>query len=291
MARRSPKTPNMKPPPNFGPLSRVGLSGAGAVVAVVDSGFDATVRRGIPSNHFKDYTLPGGTAFDSTVDRHGTTVLGIIRRYAPMATIYGAKVGTSVDDIDAVRTTKALEWAALQGANIINVSLGFPVGNCLTGTCPLCEMVQALSVRGVQIVVAEGNRREGVPGGTAIRCPAISEHALTVGALDVTGTELASYTVHRSESQLKPNILAPGTVILANGELWEGTSFAAPTISAVLALLGPSLGFLQAAQLIQQSALTGFIAGSSVGVLDIEKAWEVASSAGAFSNPGRKRGP
>ncbi len=285
MTRRSLKSPNMKPPLNAASLWKAGQLGAEARVAIVDAGFDSSVRTGIPPDHFLDLTAASGAALDQTPNHHGTTVLGIIRRHAPLAQIWGAKVGTSIDGLNSSRVLHALDWCYRQGAQIVNLSMGFPVTSaCLHNQCHLCDAIAKLAERGVLIVVAEGNDDPRLgSGGHLIRCPAVSEHAITVGAVDGTGTALATYSVRGISGRDKPDILAPGTALLADGTLQTGTSFAAPAVSAAIALLGPRIGYSAAWQIIRDTSRQHPISGSSAGVLDITKAWEVANGAGTRS--------
>ena len=254
MAKRkmAPQTPNSVPPLKIPKDFRRLLTGLGSSVAVVDAGFNPSVRgRG---GQFFDFTNPRGTALDETSTQHGTTVMATIHRYSPGAVLHGAKVGGSDNALNSILTMRPLEWCRNQNVDVVNLSLGFPMTGCLHGNCLLCDLVNALVDGGVVVVVAAGNLASGVKGGRTIRCPGIAERALTVGALDESGARFAPYSVDTVPGRAKPDVLAPGTVISGDGTRHEGTSFAAPLVTAMVANLCPCIGFQQAADLVRQTA-------------------------------------
>lgn len=159
-------------------LWRAGRLGSGSRVAVIDTGRCADR----PMMRRPDFTVPGGQAWDLTPNRHGSTVMALIRRYAPMATVLGAKVASEASSVNSYLTMRALEWCWKAGANIVNLSMGFPIDGCLDGSCLLCHLVAHVTGRGV-VVVAAGRQSPRDRGGMTIRCPAISEYAFTVGAI------------------------------------------------------------------------------------------------------------
>ena len=262
-------------------------TGAGSVVAVVDTG----VQFGIPdlpqSKSAGSYNCIGSAGnsapcpADTSGDDqgHGTWVASIIAAQtnngvgmaavAPDARILSIKAigpdGTgSVDDI-----AKGIEFAADEGANVINLSVGpdafgqsFPtfdcppttVGGCLNSpvndSASLQKAMQPAidyaSSHGALVVLAAGNTNPGYSG------PSLYlglHNVLIVGA---TGPhdEVASY----SDTGSGPTFIwAPGgdgacassdtsnCIILASKagsyEVSEGTSFATPHVAGVAALL------------------------------------------------------
>lgn len=230
--------------------------GQGAKVCVVDTGCDpfATVRRSVTSDRVVDFFQSGGRAKDRSESQHGTNVASIIKSSAPGVELAIAKCGEDRGQISAEAFIKAVRWAREWGANVVNISLGFHTReSCHAGTCPMCKLVNQLTDRGIVVVVASGNYNAAVPRSDELMCPAVAPGALSVGAVDEEGYT-ADYTVRQTFGHAKPNMLAPGTVRLASGEILSGTSFAAPVVSAAVAALGVEIGYQVAVDVITNTA-------------------------------------
>jgi subtilisin family serine protease len=207
------------PPLKKSILVKKSLMGWGTKVAVLDSG----VSKDVKYTDCKDFT---GTGIIDTFG-HGAYVAKIIKFYAPAANLYIAKIGPE-KPVEA-NIMQALKWAQDMGVNIINISSGIYENRPLSGCkdrCTLCQAVNLASDKGIVVVVAAGNDPRKI-----MPCPACSSKAITVGAVDQDGY-LAKYNVKGRGG--KPNILAPGSVCI-DGTPLEGTSFAAPIISGILA--------------------------------------------------------
>lgn len=192
-------------------------------VAVIDSGVSLD---GFYGENVKDFT---GLGMADT-QWHGTNVVRLIKHYARGAHIFVAKVESPKAQESSVM--KALEWAYVSGARIVNISIGFTRGKQCKGKCDLCELVDVLRSRGMLVIAAAGNK--GKDGEGTITCPAASKSALAVGAVDVQGDSVAEYSSRGLPGQFKPNIVTTGTYTI-EGELINGTSFAAPTVTGILA--------------------------------------------------------
>jgi subtilisin family serine protease len=169
-----------------------GALGTGATIAVVDSGVDL--------NHpdLKDKLLPGAdfvsdetcTPGAQDLNGHGTHVAGIaaastnngigIAGTAPQAKILPVRVldatgSGSTDDI-----AKGIQWAADQGAQVINLSLGNDIP--LIDVTGLGTAIDYAWSKGAVIVAAAGNSTFPVCG-----FPAASAHAICVASTDATG--------------------------------------------------------------------------------------------------------
>lgn len=273
-----PRDLKIRPDPGFHELHSSAI-GFGSKVAVVDSGCAriSKVRRKVAT--FQDFTVIQGSCEDQTEIQHGTTVISLIARYAPGATLLCAKAAADVRGINSIAVIKAMEWSWAQGANVINLSLGFPITGCLDGQCLLCKMVADLSDQGVVVIAAAGNNDDGKG---LISCPGVSEHALTVGAVD-TDAKPASYSVGAVPGRAKPDVMAPGTVFFDDGRRIEGTSFAAPVVTAAVAILGSQVGYRTAVNILKRTArrLDGEGFPTGYGIIDLHSAWEVAMSDGA----------
>ena len=203
-------------------------TGAGAVVAVVDTGIDFSqpdlqgqILQGATFTGCAntrpcgngDFRGPDGT---NNGDEHGTHVAGTIAAVrgngigvvgvAPNAKILPVKVleagsGSSQDIADGIR------WAADHGANVINMSLGsLPGGQVLSITGVDTAMKDAIAYarsKGVLTVAAAGN------SSTALcNDPAFDSVAICVGATDKRGLH-SWYSELPNKLDLK-SVSAPG---------------------------------------------------------------------------------
>ncbi|MCO8245015.1 MULTISPECIES: S8 family peptidase [unclassified Haladaptatus] len=130
--------------------------------------------------------------------------------------------GSTSDIADAIR------WAADQGADVINMSLG---GGGYTST--MKNAVTYASNNGVFIACAAGN-----DGSSSVSYPAGYSECLAVSAIDSNG-DLASFSQYGSKVEL----CAPGVDVLSTTtetrgsyEKLSGTSMATPVVSGVAGL-------------------------------------------------------
>lgn len=234
-----------------------GLTGAGVKIAVIDTGVDAS-HPDFAGRVAQAVTFVADGRGPEDVHGHGTHVASIaagsgaasdgrLHGVAPGATILSGRVCNQYGECLTSDVLAGMEWAAEQGAQIVNLSLGS------TGTeeiDPLEEAVNRLSTeRGVLFVTAAGN--EGGP--RTVRTPATAEAALAVGAVDAAD-QLASFSSRGPGSAaqpLKPEITAPGVTIVAaraagtsTGQpvderytRFSGTSMATPHVVGAAALL------------------------------------------------------
>ncbi len=224
-----------------------------------------------------------GSCEDETPIEHGTTVAHIVLRYARATRLLVAKAGDGQRPYSD-KVIEAITWAVDSGANIINLSSGFPFNGCTDGTCPVCTTIADVSAMGIIVVVAAGNKPPGLPEGdpgNLIACPALARGALCVGAVGPDGG-VPDYSTLGRPGVAKPDLLAPGMVTFRSGKApLEGTSFAAPVVSAALAVLGPTLGYSGAVALLQESArpMSHSPYPTGHGMIDLENALEVARHA------------
>ncbi|CAL9439597.1 S8 family peptidase [Streptomyces sp. enrichment culture] len=234
-----------------------GHDGTGVRIAVLDTGVDTThpdLRNQVVAE--KNFSAsPGtgdrsghGTHVASTAAGTGAKSGGTFKGVAPGAKILNGKVLDDEGFGDDSGILAGMEWAAAQGADIVNMSLGGPDG---PETDPLEAAVDKLSAQGILVAVAAGNA-----GPDSIGSPGSADSALTVGAVDGKDrlADFSSTGPRVGDGAVKPDVTAPGvdvTAASAKGsaiaaEVGEkpagyttisGTSMATPHVAGAAALL------------------------------------------------------
>ncbi|MGW6056486.1 S8 family peptidase [Streptomyces sp. NPDC055189] len=236
-----------------------GFDGKGVKVAVLDTGVDATHA------DLKDQVV-GAKNFTPAADAtdhygHGTHVASItagtgaksggkLKGVAPGAKLLNGKVLDDTGSGDDSGIIAGMDWAAEQGADIVNLSLG---GTDTPGVDPLEAQVNKLSAeKGILFAIAAGN--DGMPG--SVGSPGSADAALTVGAVDDNDklAEFSSQGPRVGDGAIKPDVTAPGvdiTAAAAPGSVIDqevgqkpegyltisGTSMATPHVAGAAALL------------------------------------------------------
>ncbi|MEU3376881.1 S8 family peptidase [Streptomyces caelestis] len=259
-----------------------GYDGKGVKIAVLDTGVDATHAdlkgQVIGAKNF--------TTSPDTTDKvgHGTHVASIAagtgaksggkyKGVAPGAKILNGKVLDDGGYGSDSEVLAGIEWAAAQGADVVNMSLG---GGDTPAIDPLEAAVNKLSEeKGILFAIAAGN--EGDFGEQTIGSPGSAAAALTVGAVDDKDV-LADFSSRGPgmDGALKPDVTAPGVDITAASapgnqiaaEVGEkpagymtisGTSMATPHVAGAAALLKQQHPAWKYAEL--KGALTGSTKG------------------------------
>ncbi|MFA6957430.1 MAG: S8 family serine peptidase [Thermoanaerobaculia bacterium] len=224
--------------------------GKGVVIALLDSGIDAT-HPAFAGRIAGGYDFVNGDADPDDDFRHGTHVAGIVAAngggltgVAPEASLLVYKV---LDENGKGRTSAilaALERAVdpnLDGdlsdhADVINLSLGGPG----SPDDPLSRAVDSATIAGSVVVAAAGN--SGLYH--AVGSPAAARTAIAVGAHDGDGliAEFSSRGPSTLTGAIKPEVLAPGVGIRSAApgggtRVSSGTSMAAPYVAGIAALL------------------------------------------------------
>jgi membrane-anchored mycosin MYCP len=237
--------------------------GQGEKVAVVDSG--VSINKQLGGRVIGEQSLAGTSAGLDCVD-HGTGVAGIIAAavkprdpfvgVAPEADILSIKV-TDQEGVNADTLARGIVDAVNDHAQIINVS--DQVGN----TPLLSDAVLYAARRNAVIVAAAGNldQQTGSAGpffpAEYASIPATYPNVLSVGAVD------AASAVPDFSSPVRTNVsvVAPGAGVLtvAPGDTFkqqDGTSFAAPFVAGVAALVRSSHRRLSAAEVVSRIVAT-----------------------------------
>ena len=282
-----------------------GLTGKDIGVAVIDTGVHPHADLTSPKNRivkFLDLVNKKSSPYDD--DGHGTHVAGIIAgngfssrgKYtgiAPDAKIIAIKSldengGGNVSDVIA-----GIQWAIENkdpyNIKVITLSLGIKTKASYRDD-PLCQAVTQAKNKNITVVVAAGNSG---PNPSTISSPAISPHAISVGACDdrkASNPQDCSIANFSSRGPTvdkisKPDVLAPGVGIqsLSNEDGYTsltGTSMAAPIVAGCIALLyeeNPNLTYQEIQRKISQGSIDlGEEANSQgAGLLDFKKIFDI----------------
>ncbi|MFE3827815.1 S8 family peptidase [Streptomyces sp. NPDC059092] len=235
---------------------KAGYDGKGVKIAVLDTGVDQTHPdlKGVEIAE-KDFSGSGntvdhfghGTHVASTAAGSGAKSGGRYKGVAPGAKILDGKVLDDSGFGDDSGIIAGMQWAADQGAQVANLSLG---GGDTAEVDPLEAAVDRLSAeKNILFVIAAGN--EG-PDAETIGSPGSAASALTVGAVDRKDAIADFSSVGpTADGSLKPDITAPGVDIVAakaaQGRIGDpagdgyvsmsGTSMATPHVAGAAALL------------------------------------------------------
>lgn len=246
-------------------LTACGKTPAAATIAMLDSALDTAhpelKGRIVNQTSF----LPDEET--STTD-HGTATTGVlgattnngqglagITWSGPLVTV---EVLGSSEAAYTSAVAKGVNYAVQRGAKVINISLGAPG---ITSDRVLDDALSAAAKSAVLVAAAGNTADQGV------YYPASNPNVIAVGAVGNRDAALACYSARPSETRARPlDIVAPGgalyggcpgtsatddLLLLAPGggyALEVGTSFSAPMVSGVAALMRAANPDLTAAQ-------------------------------------------
>ncbi|KJS85451.1 MAG: hypothetical protein JM58_08400 [Peptococcaceae bacterium BICA1-8] len=242
------------------------------------------------------------------ISGHGTHVAGIIaangalKGMAPGAELMVLKAVDRDGFANPENIVEAIRYAALHGANIINISLG-QYQDVKPGQSDLALIVnEVVEKYGVVVVTAAGNIGPGI---NTVAAPADANSAISVGAFVSPrmweadfGYQVGQDSLYyfssigpRRDGAWYPTIIAPGSAVSTVPSwmehpymLTEGTSMAAPHVSGIIANLleaGDKLGIKTTPAFIKRVIEEGardLPSFNSIedghGVLDAYKAWQ-----------------
>lgn len=236
--------------------------GKGVRVAVIDTGVDdknPQLTQVVDKASGRDY-LSKGKGGDPTNDQvgHGTKVAGIIAArprkgtgfvgLAPNATIIPIRQNDANNSGDSDTMAQAITYAVSRGADVINISQD--TTKPLSATSALAEAVRKAIAQKIVVVASAGN--DGLDGKVKNTYPAAFEGVLAVASSD-RNNERAPF----SQAGSFVGVAAPGVDIVstvpAGGQCTDdGTSFSAPFVAGVAALLKEKHGDWTTAQIVTQ---------------------------------------
>ncbi|GAA2598110.1 MULTISPECIES: S8 family peptidase [Streptomyces] len=248
-----------------------GSRGEGVKVAVLDTGADQShpdlAGRVVAAEDFSGSSGTGdvfghGTHVASIVGGSGAASGGSRQGVAPAARLLVGKVLGDDGFGSESQVIAGMEWAADQGADVVNMSLGS--SGATDGTDPMSRALNDLSARtGTLFVVAAGN--EGEQGPRTVGSPGAADAALTVGAVDRDDSlaPFSSRGPRLGDDAVKPDVTAPGVGIVAaraagsamgdpvdeHYTAASGTSMATPHVAGAAALVAQRHPDWTAAQL------------------------------------------
>ena len=260
---------------------QAGTDCSGAVVAVLDSGVDAS------NPHLAGSVLPGWnvlTRSSNTTDTagHGTKVAGVIAGHDGLSGICrGARILPVVVWSKDVKPTPAsiaagITWAADHGATVMNLSLAGAERNAV-----LRRAIAAAVAKNIVIVAAAGNSGSDTP----------EYPAAYPGVVAVSGTDSAGSLASFSSFGNWVGLAAPAVQVLSTttgGGIVpsDGTSFAAPLVAAAAAVVRTRHPDWTRAQVVRQLEQTAADAGPTgldpafgYGILDLGAAVGATSPA------------
>jgi type VII secretion-associated serine protease mycosin len=244
-------------------------TGSGVTVAVIDSGVSGghpdLIGQVLPG---LDLVSSGGNGQQDAVG-HGTTVAALIAGraddqrgvvgLAPDSKILPVRVLDAQNSYQDARTVaEGVRWAVDNEADVINLSLGGGVGSEA-----LAEAIDYAFQRNVVVVACVGNV-SGDGAATEIWYPAREPGVLAVGAIG----KGSDHPLWRGSLTGEQTVLtAPGTDITgARGKgYWQvqGTSFAAPLVTATAALIRARWPEMSAANVVERLIRTARDLGAS----------------------------
>jgi len=273
-----------------------GFSGQNVTVAVLDTGVDYrhpdlvknlwTNPNEIPGNGIDDdqngfvddvngWDFVAQDNDPADFDGHGTAIAGIIAA-SPTAQTRGVAFRARIMPVRVLSDTEesqtgnsvaqGIRYAVRNGAKIINMSLSSSPGGSLFQSLP--ENIAALQEAqqaGVTVILAAGNDRQdyGALRPLEPAYAALQGLGIAVGAID-RNLKLGDFSNPAGNRPL-PFVVAPGVDVFASDRMGSyradntGTSFAAPFVSGVAALMlsaNPSLTPAQIAAILTATATT-----------------------------------
>lgn len=286
-----------------------GARGDGVVVAVIDTGVDfshpdlagqswvnedevCTNLIDDDGNGFVDdcngwdFGNEDNQSFSPGQQEHGTHVAGTIAAIADNGVgVVGMAPDVTIMDLNVQGSggmtmssiSRAVRYAADNGAHVINMSLGTQPGTPAAAVGSLIEAVRYAESKGSLVVVAAGNSSVNLDNAAVYPANIEGSNMITVGASAPDETK-ASFSNYGSPVDVfAPGVLIVSTVPGDGYKFMNGTSMASPTVAGAAAALISSNPGLDPLGVREQLVGTGDEAaayqGLAVNPVRINQAW------------------
>lgn len=252
------------------------------------AGYDFINNDSHPNDDEGHGTHVAGTVAETTDNAIGAAGLAYRCTLMPIKVLDGEGVGSSSALAEGVR------WAADNGADVINMSLGFPSGS--SGGSVVREAIRYAYNKGIILVAAAGNEGNDAGYNGGINYPAAHPEVVAVGAIryDKRTTNYSNYGSAitcvapggkvnldqngdgQSDGILQQTI-SRGNPTNFRYYFYEGTSQASPHVAAAAAMFvsrrggGPEAFFQAIRETSEDLGSSGFDQKYGYGLIDIEK--------------------
>ncbi|OQR57391.1 hypothetical protein CDB3_07440 [Bacillus sp. CDB3] len=173
-------------------------TGKGVKVAIIDTGIDSK-HPDLQKNYIGGYDFVDNVKNPEDDGGHGTAVAGIIAANGKMKGVAPDASLLVYRAYGTEKITKAIDRAVIDGANIINISMGVTYNGSDT---PLNQAIQRAIAKNVTVVTAAGN--EG-PNPWTIASLASTPEAITVGNLKKRGISQTLLQVSGEQQEIQFN--------------------------------------------------------------------------------------
>ena len=209
-------------------------TGAGVTVAVIDTGVaqgQMALASHLSNNGYDFITNNGSNYVDDPTGGpatgHGTGVAGLVLLVAPNSTIMPLRVLDQNGQGNLWNVLKALDYAANNGAKVINMSLGSTVN-----TNSLTDLVAYAQQKGAVVVASAGN-----DNANTLQYPCANSGVVCVAADDSNYVKASFSNYGSFVSVTAPGVALYTTYLNNSYATWSGTSMSSPLVAGGAALI------------------------------------------------------
>lgn len=214
-----------------------GFTGSGVRVAVMDTGIsphpDLNIAGGISTIHYTNSwnddnghgTLVAGTI---AAKKNETGIVGV----APDVELYAIKALDRYGQGSLISILQGIDWSIKNNIDILNLSFGTDVN-----PPSLQEMITTAHDHGIMIIAASGNTGNPLGTDNTVNYPAKYEQAIAVAAVDENFNRAYFSSTGKEVEFSSPGVHIVSTYLNNQYATANGTSFAAPHVAGLIALL------------------------------------------------------
>lgn len=237
-------------------------TGKGVKVGIFDSGVEYTHEDLAENMDSLNYDTESNTSDRIIYSNHGTFVAGIVAAernngkflagVAPNAKIVPISKNFELCPLSTEKIANGFNWAARNGVDIINCSWHWVESQLLTDAIDYA-IDYGRDEKGIIIIFAAGNT------GRSVNFPAnYRPEILAVGSIDCYGIKAPSSSYDSTLDVVAPGVDVFSTALNNSIRSGSGTSYAAPHVSGIAALvleLNPDLIGQQVRDIIERSTI------------------------------------